>query len=396
MRLTASSSWIVVLALLAGCGSPAGPSQNAGSSSGGGNANISGSAAAGSVASTSGSVGSGSSGSISPGSGTTIGGSSSSGSAASSSGSSGAESSTSSGSTSGAVEGSGTSGTSEAVDVDASTAGMTNASDLDVPRIVEPPSLDCPNGCNTDASYPAMTPVGTPMPIGDQTLPRKLYIENQCTYKTWTFTLPQSTLPGGVPLELDPGQAVVLGWANTFSGRIWPRTGCTGTGGNLTCVQGNGPDTLAEFTLTAGMASDWYDVSLVDGFSLPVGIIQLDAPWGLDPTYVPGGPLPMDVQECGSPVCAVDLNPGCPAAQQLKSADGTVWGCKNGQSANGGHGATPVTSYLKAGCPTSYTYAFDDPQSLFLCKSAAQNNGVGAKDYKVIYCPTQGPTPGFP
>jgi len=33
---------------------------------------------------------------------------------------------------------------------------------------------------------------------------------------------------------------------------------------------------------------------------------------------------------------------------------------------------------------------------LFLCKSAQQNGGVGAKDYKVIYCPTQGPVPGFP
>jgi hypothetical protein len=273
---------------------------------------------------------------------------------------------------------------------------MTNASDVDAARIVEPASKDCPNGCNTDASYPAMVAVGAPMPIGDQTLPRKLYIENQCAYKTWTFTQPASTLPGGVPLELDPGQAVVVGWANTFSGRIWPRTQCTGTGGNLKCEQGNGPDTLAEFTLTAGMASDWYDISLVDGFTIPVGIIQLDAPWGLDPSYVPGGPLPMDVQECGSPICAIDMNPGCPASQQLKDSAGNVWGCHNGQSAPDGHSPTPITTYFKQNCPTSYTYPFDDPQSLFLCKSAAQNGGVGAKDYKVIYCPTQGPTPGFP
>jgi hypothetical protein len=314
------------------------------------------------------------------------------------SGSAGQGASTS-GSGSGSVAGSGSTGggtNTVTPDVDASTAGMTNASDVDATRIVATATPDCPNGCNTDASYPAMTPVGTPMPIGDQTLPRKLYIENQCSYKTWTFTLPQSTLPGGVPYELDPGQAVVLGWSNSFSGRIWPRTGCTGDGGNLKCTQGNGPDTLAEFTLTAGMASDWYDISLVDGFSIPVGIIQLDAPWTMSPTYVPGGPLDMLTQQCGSPVCAVDLNPGCPASQQLKDGSGNVWGCKNGQSANGGHGATPVTTYLKAGCPTSYTFAFDDPQSLFLCKSAQQNGGVGAKDYKVIYCPTQGPVPGFP
>jgi hypothetical protein len=229
-----------------------------------------------------------------------------------------------------------------------------------------------------------MTPImEPPTPVGDQTLPRKLYIENQCSYATWTFTQPANTLPGGVPYKLEAGQAIVLGW-------------CVGTGGNLKCTQGNGPDTLAEFTLTAGMASDWYDVSLVDGFSIPVGIIQLDAPWTMASTYVPGGPLDMVTQQCGSPICALDLNPGCPASAQLKDAMGNIWGCKNGQSANGGHGATPVTSYLKAGCPTSYTFAFDDPQSLFLCKSARQNGGVGANDYKVIYCPTQGPVPGFP
>jgi hypothetical protein len=280
-------------------------------------------------------------------------------------------------------------------DFDAGTAGMTNASDLDAARIVVAPTPDCPNGCNTDAAYPSMTPImGPPTPIGDQTLPRKLYIENQCTYTTWTFALPQSTLPGGVPYKLDPGQAVVLGWSNKFSGRVWPRSGCTGTGGGLRCTQGNGPDTLAEWTLNAGMMDDWYDVSLVDGFSIPVGIIQLDAPWTMSPSYVPGGVLDKVTSACGSPICAVDLNPGCPASQQLKDGSGNVWGCRNGQSAGGGHGATPVTTYLKAGCPTSYTFAFDDPQSLFTCQSIEQ--GGKGKDYKLIYCPTQGPVPGFP
>jgi hypothetical protein len=390
MRLTTGLTWSGALVVVAACGSPSAVrSQNAGSSSGTSNTSVSGSPASGSATAASGTVGTSPSGSTSVGSGTTIG--SSSGMVAS-----GSATAPSSGTETTPVEGSGTSSTTPAPEVDASTAGMTNASDVDAARIVEPASKDCPNGCNTDASYPAMVAVGTPMPIGDQTLPRKLYIENQCAYKTWTFTQPASTLPGGVPLELDPGQAVVVGWANTFSGRIWPRTQCTGTGGNLKCEQGNGPDTLAEFTLTAGMASDWYDISLVDGFTIPVGIIQLDAPWGLDPSYVPGGPLPMDVQECGSPICAIDMNPGCPASQQLKDSAGNVWGCHNGQSAPDGHSPTPITTYFKQNCPTSYTYPFDDPQSLFLCKSAAQNGGVGAKDYKVIYCPTQGPTPGFP
>jgi hypothetical protein len=273
--------------------------------------------------------------------------------------------------------------------MDAGNAGMVGAGSGQATS--EPPTKDCPNGCTTDASSPPMMAVGAPMPIGDQTSGRSLYIENQCTYTIWT--LGGNGMFGGAPLKSEPGTAYVTGFPGGFSGRLWPRSGCDDGGQN--CTQ-TGPDTLAEFTLTAGMASDWYDISLVDGFTIPLGIIQLSAPWTMSPSYVPGGPLDKLTQQCGSPICAADLNPGCPAGQQLKDATGKVWGCKNGQSSNGGAGPTPVTEYLKMGCPTSYTYPYDDPQSLFLCKSAAQNNGVGAKDYKIIYCPTQGPVPGFP
>jgi len=241
---------------------------------------------------------------------------------------------------------------------------------------------------------PPMIDAGAAMPVGDQSFPRKLTIENHCTYDIWNFAQPASTFPGNVPYKLASGDAIVVGWPDKWSGRIWPRSECTGDPGKLTCAQ-TGNDTLAEFTLTAGMNSDWYDISLVDGFTIPTGIIQLDAPWIPSPSYVPGGPLGAD-QQCGSPICAVDLNLMCPAAQQMKDTAGKVVGCKNGQSSNGGHGPTDVTSYMKKGCPTSYTYPYDDPQSLFICPSAVQNGGHGSKDYKIIYCPTQGSTPGFP
>jgi hypothetical protein len=319
--------------------------------------------------------------------------------------SSGSATAAESGTASGSTESSGSGGSgasandaasessgSKASPIDANTAGMVGAGDVDAAPAVQPPTPDCPNGCNSTAPYPPMMSVGTPTPIGDQTQPRKLYIENQCSYAIWTQSNDNGMFPGNAPLKTDPGQAFVLGWSNSFSGRIWPRSGCDGNGNN--CTQ-SGNDTLAEFTLTAGMNSDWYDISLVDGFTIPVGIIQLSAPWTPNPTYVAGGPLGAD-QECGSPICAVDLNANCPASQQELDGSGHVWGCKNGQSGNGGHNPTSVTSYLKAGCPTSYTYPYDDPQSLFLCTSAAQNNGIGSKDYKIIYCPTQGSTPGFP
>ncbi|HEX3850221.1 MAG TPA: thaumatin family protein, partial [Polyangiaceae bacterium] len=136
------------------------------------------------------------------------------------------------------------------------------------------------------------TPIMAPMtatPVGDQSLPRKLYIENRCPYEIWNFAQPQSTFPGGVPYKMEPNTAIVVGWPDKWSGRTWPRTQCTGSGGNLSCAQKNGPDTLVEFTLTAGMNSDWYDISLVDGFTIPAAILQLDSPWTPDPAYVVGG-----------------------------------------------------------------------------------------------------------
>jgi hypothetical protein len=233
-----------------------------------------------------------------------------------------------------------------------------------------------------------MVDAGAATPIGDQTQPRKLYIENHCTETVWNFALPKTTFPNSVPLKADSGQAFVVGWPDKWSGRIWGRTQCTGADTSLKCAQ-TGNDTLAEFTLTAGMASDWYDISLVDGFTLPVAILQLDAAWTPSSSYVPGGPLGADGL-CGSPVCAADLLPNCPASQQRKDAAGAVVTCVNGQNPGA------IQQYFKAGCPTSYSWPFDDPQSLFRCADAAQNNGTGAKDYKVIYCPMQGATPGFP
>jgi hypothetical protein len=235
----------------------------------------------------------------------------------------------------------------------------------------------------------AIVPPTSASPVGDQSLPRKLYIENRCSYEIWNFALPQNTFPGGVPYKMEPNTAIVVGWPDQWSGRTWPRTQCTGTGGNLSCAQKNGPDTLVEFTLTAGMSSDWYDISLVDGFTIPAAILQLDSPWTPDPSYVVGGPLGAD-QICGSPVCAVDLLPNCPAASQKKDANGKVTNCQSGPK------GSDAAKYMKAGCPTSYSYDFDDPQSLFRCPTAVQNGGKGSKDYDVIYCPTQGATPGFP
>lgn len=92
------------------------------------------------------------------------------------------------------------------------------------------------------------------------------------------------------------------------AGRIWGRRNCNfgsnpgpsscitgGCNGGLVCNSRTGtgvpPATLAEFTLSAAENKDWYDISLVDGYNLPM---RIDNNKG-----------------CRIPRCAKDLGPNC-------------------------------------------------------------------------------------
>lgn len=79
---------------------------------------------------------------------------------------------------------------------------------------------------------------------------------------------------------------ISVGVADDWAGRIWARTGCnfnqngqghceTGDcGDRLQCNGAGGvpPATLAEVTLRGSGGQDYYDVSLVDGFNVPVQV----------------------------------------------------------------------------------------------------------------------------
>jgi hypothetical protein len=211
-----------------------------------------------------------------------------------------------------------------------------------------------------------------------------------------------------VPVKIESGQALAGTWPDTTGTglRLWGRTNCV-KNTNWDCDQpyGTAWDTLVEWNLApAGKGQeDYYDISMVDGYTLPVAFLQMTAPFTIPATYRTGMKLADGsligmklaeggVQQCGSPVCAADLLTGCPASQQQKNKAGKVVGCKNVPSPNGGAGATPVSLFLKNGCPTTYTFPYDDPWSLFKCVSG----GGQARDYKVIWCPSEGPVPGFP
>ncbi|KAI5602943.1 hypothetical protein BDE02_01G187100 [Populus trichocarpa] len=110
---------------------------------------------------------------------------------------------------------------------------------------------------------------------------------NNCKEMIWPGIITKGDSNRGEGFALKPGQTAIYNATVGWSGRIWARTGCnfdkTGTG---TCQTGscgtslnctgpsNPPNTIAEFTL--GDDVDFYDLSLVDGYNLPIVISPIN------------------------------------------------------------------------------------------------------------------------
>ena len=211
---------------------------------------------------------------------------------------------------------------------------------------------------------------------------------NRCGNTVWPGILANAGSPRldstGFELPKDTSRSfqAPTGW----SGRFWARTGCSfdgsGSGSCLTGDCGSGqvecngfgaapPATLAEFTLGSG-GQDFYDVSLVDGYNLPM-IVEGSGGSGL----------------CTPTGCVSDLNQQCPP--ELRVGEGDA--CKSACEAFGtpeyccsGAYGSPATckpsiysEMFKAACPKSYSYAYDDATSTFTCTGA---------DYTVTFCPS--------
>ena len=152
---------------------------------------------------------------------------------------------------------------------------------------------------------------------------------------------------------------------------------------------------MAEFTLGGTSGTDFYDVSFVDGYNVPMTITPVG---GAQPT--PGNPY-----WCGVAGCGVDLNANCPSALRQIDASGRTVACKSACEAFNtdqyccrGAYATAATcnpaqwpvnyaSYFKSNCPYAYSYAYDDPTSTFTDANA---------DYKITFGPAGGGTPPTP
>ncbi|KAI3470767.1 hypothetical protein Pfo_027430 [Paulownia fortunei] len=219
----------------------------------------------------------------------------------------------------------------------------------------------------------------------------QLIVVNNCKDHIWPAILGTAghQTPNDGGFRLYSGQQVVVEAPNWWSGRIWARQGCcfdeTGRGscqtgdcnGQLHCrgLGGQPPATMVEMTLgTSTNPMHYYDVSLVDGFNLPVSMIPVGGGIG-----------------CGVAACEADVNVCCPESLAVRRG-GKVVGCKSACLATradkycctGEYGSpktckpTAFANLFKAICPRAYSYAYDESSGLKTCR---------AKRYVITFCP---------
>ncbi|KAJ3989490.1 thaumatin-like protein [Lentinula detonsa] len=235
---------------------------------------------------------------------------------------------------------------------------------------------------------------------------RTFTVKNNCQYTVWPAIFTDMNVGTDKP-SMPTGWEAAPGNTSTFdvpddwqSGRIWGRTDCDfskpnasscatgGCNGGLLCDEHSGtgvpPVTVAEWTLGKNGSPDNYDVSMVDGFNIPMSVVPTAGCQAID--------------------CNTDLNINCPTQLQLKGASGKVVGCKSACDANldgdpqnspnccsGSHNV-PATcppsgvqfySYFKNGCKNAYAYAYDESSKTALWTCDSSKNA----DYAVTFCP---------
>ncbi|MQM12137.1 hypothetical protein Taro_045051 [Colocasia esculenta] len=227
-----------------------------------------------------------------------------------------------------------------------------------------------------------------------------LTVVNNCNHMIWPALFGSNVALSTTGFALSPGESMVVQGPAGMSGRVWARTLCNvdpstntfacatgdcGTGA-VECSgrTGAAPATLVEFKLDGDGGKDFFDVSLVDGFNLPVEAL---------PQALAGGDN--SGAKCEVTNCPVDLNNRCPPELAMHDmSSGQVVACKSACLALGkdeycctGEYAnpqicheTPYSRVFKDACPRAYSYAYDDATSTFTCAS-------GSTNYLITFCP---------
>nr|ALA44972.1 thaumatin-like protein 10 [Moniliophthora perniciosa] len=243
---------------------------------------------------------------------------------------------------------------------------------------------------------------------------RTLTVKNNCAHTVWPAIFTDSSCGGAAPdqptgWQADPNSSLTFDVDDWRCGRIWGRAGCDFSGVG-SCLTGNcegglectgsyePPATVAEWTFSE--TGDFYDVSVIDGFNMPMAITNS--------------------QNCAEASCPVDLNQNCPVELQgVFNADGQVVGCNSdclvdpnpsscscsaldstvltctqvtlpaavlvvtchSQPANCPASGVPNYAYFKNNCPRAHAFVYDE-------SSGSINTCTGKRpDYTLTFCP---------
>ena len=233
-----------------------------------------------------------------------------------------------------------------------------------------------------------------PAPAPASSAGRRMVFQNNCSQQVWVALQNNGGQPIPSPsgIALQPGASGEVDLSSTWGGRMWGRTGCHVSGDSATCDSGDcggrlacggiggQPSSLVEFLFNGWAGSnatqDYYDISLVDAFNLPVGITPMGGQ-GL----------------CHAPVCRANILTQCRSDLQVKNAQGQVVTClsecsryQSDPTCCRGANGTPSTcprppgqQVVKNACPDAYSYAYDDGTSTWNCTNPS--------GYTVTFCP---------
>lgn len=238
---------------------------------------------------------------------------------------------------------------------------------------------------------------------------RTFTVYNGCPFTIWPAIYTNPAAGAALPQyqtgwEADAYTSVSFTVPDTWTaGRIWGRRDCTFNAGDTspnTCLDGgcNGgllcdsttgtgvpPASLAEWSLGGTTGTDFYDVSLVDGYNLPMQISPTSGcpiagcPWDLGPVCPAALAGPFD--STGFPV-------GCKSAC-VANIDGNPTNSSNCCSGSFDTAQTCPSSsvayywFFKGYCPNAYAYPYDESSgtALWTCPSSNLAN------YTLTFCP---------
>lgn len=250
---------------------------------------------------------------------------------------------------------------------------------------------------------------------------------SQCSQSGCGPKLVKCTKGPAIPYDggfrLDPGQSKAVEAQSGWQLTMWARTGCTGSDNDLTCETGtcksafdgkgklacggigsDYPATKGEIKFDGGGGCDFYDVSLNDGFNVPMTIAPVK-----DTTRP--GTCSSGKYQCGIAGGSVNLNSILPASLSefaFKTVKGDTVGilsaCKytvqkdgkenlavccpaaEGYTSDKCHPETwpanlqNIKNFFKTNLPNAYSWTYDDPTSTFQCTSMSKDV---ASDYTV-------------